>query len=82
MGFSNPNQTTVGAGPITLGRLLATLLKIGSIGFGGGMAIIALMSWRGYLVCGLSLLLLGKLRWHPAFVLAIGAAAGYFGALP
>lgn len=42
----------------------------------------ALISWRGYLVCGLSLFLLGRLRWHPAFVLAIGAAAGYFGALP
>jgi len=42
----------------------------------------ALVSWRGYLVCGFSLLLLGRLRWHPAFVLAIGAAAGYFGVLP
>ena len=32
-----------GPSSITLGRLLASFLKIGSIGFGGGMAVIALM---------------------------------------
>ena len=31
------------AGSISLGRLLVAFLKIGSIGFGGGMAVIALM---------------------------------------
>jgi hypothetical protein len=30
----------------------------------------------------LSFCLLAGLRWHPAFILAIGAAAGYFGLLP
>src|SRR4051812_25806576 len=29
--------------PISLGRLLALFVKIGSLGFGGGMAVIALM---------------------------------------
>jgi len=43
MDSRNPDQTGVRADPISLGRLLATFLKIGSIGFGGGMAIIALM---------------------------------------
>jgi len=43
MDSRNPDQTSVRADPISLGRLLATFLKIGSIGFGGGMAIIALM---------------------------------------
>jgi chromate transporter len=42
----------------------------------------AIGSWRGWLLCGVSLLLLAKFRWHPAFVLAIGAVAGYAGVLP
>jgi len=29
--------------PISLGRLLALFVKVGSLGFGGGMAVIALM---------------------------------------
>jgi chromate transporter len=36
-------KPSTGAPSITLCRLLATFLKIGSIGFGGGMAVIALM---------------------------------------
>jgi hypothetical protein len=31
---------------------------------------------------GLSFILLVRFRWHPAFVLAIGAAAGYVKLLP
>jgi chromate transporter len=42
----------------------------------------ALASWRGFLLVGLSLLLLVRLCWHPAFVLGIGAAAGYLGVFP
>jgi chromate transporter len=42
----------------------------------------ALASWRGFLLAGLSFILLVRFRWHPAFVLAIGAAAGYFKVLP
>ena len=38
----------------------------------------ALASWRGFLLAGLSFILLVRFRWHPAFVLAIGAAAGFF----
>jgi hypothetical protein len=36
MDSMNLDQTGVRANPISLGRLLATFLKIGSIGFGGG----------------------------------------------
>src|SRR5512143_3293064 len=32
-----------GPGSISLGRLLLAFLKIGAIGFGGGMAVVALM---------------------------------------
>jgi len=42
----------------------------------------AIGSWRGWILCGVSLLLLRKFRWHPAFVLAIGSVAGYAGVLP
>ncbi len=36
-------KTSSAQGSITLGRLLVNFLKLGSIGFGGGMAVIALM---------------------------------------
>ena len=42
----------------------------------------AMVSWRGWLAGAAALALLGKLRWHPAFVLAAGAALGYAGLLP
>jgi len=42
----------------------------------------AIGSWRGWILCGVSLLLLRTFRWHPAFVLAIGSVAGYAGVLP
>jgi chromate transporter len=41
----------------------------------------ALVGWPSYLLLGLSVFLLAKLRWHPAFVLAIGAVTGYLGLL-
>jgi chromate transporter len=46
------------------------------------LAVSAIGSWRGWLLCGVSLLLLRKLGWHPAIVLAIGSVAGYAGVLP
>jgi chromate transporter len=42
----------------------------------------AIGSWRGWILCGVSLLLLRKFRWHPVFVLAVGSVAGYAGLLP
>ena len=42
----------------------------------------ALVSWRGYTLLALSLVLLARLRWPPAAVLALGALAGYSGLLP
>jgi chromate transporter len=62
-----------GVNPAVAGLILSAALLLGKS---------ALVSWRGYLLCGISIFLLGKLRWHPAFVLVIGAAAGYFGVLP
>ena len=41
-----------------------------------------LASWRGWAAAALSLLLVARYRWHPAPVLAMGAAAGYLGLLP
>jgi chromate transporter len=62
-----------GVNPAVTGLILSAAVLL------GGSAI---ASWRGWILCGASLLLLGKFRWHPAFVLAIGAAAGYAGVLP
>jgi chromate transporter len=42
----------------------------------------AMVSWRGWLAGAVALALLGRFRWHPAFVLAAGAALGYAGFLP
>ena len=62
-----------GVNPAVTGLILsaAVLLEGSAIG-----------SWRGWILCGASLLLLRKFRWHPAFVLAIGSVAGYAGMLP
>jgi chromate transporter len=62
-----------GVNPAVTGLILsaAVLLQGSAIG-----------SWRGWILCGASLLLLRKFRWHPAFVLAIGSVAGYAGVLP
>ena len=62
-----------GVNPAVTGLILsaAVLLEGSAIG-----------SWRGWILCGVALLLLRKLRWHPAFVLAVGSVAGYAGVLP
>ncbi len=62
-----------GVNPAVTGLVLSAAVLLGRT---------AMTSWRAWLFCGVSLYLLGKLRWHPAPVLAIGAAAGYLGALP
>jgi chromate transporter len=62
-----------GVNPAVTGLILgaAVLLQGSAIG-----------SWRGWILCGASLFLLRRFRWHPAFVLAIGTVAGYAGVLP
>jgi chromate transporter len=62
-----------GVNPAVAGLILSAALVLGRS---------ALISWHGYALLALSFSLLAGLRWHPAFVLAIGAAAGYFGLLP
>jgi len=42
----------------------------------------AIPSWRALLLAAASLGLLLRFRWHPAFVLALGAALAAFGAIP
>jgi chromate transporter len=62
-----------GVNPAVVGLILSAALLLGRG---------ALISWHGYVLLVLAFALLAVLRWHPAFVLAIGAAAGYFGMLP
>jgi chromate transporter len=66
-------QFLAGVNPAVTGLIVSAAVLL------GGSAI---ASWRGWILCGVSLVLLRKFRWHPAFVLAIGFAAGYFGAMP
>jgi chromate transporter len=62
-----------GVNPAVAGLILSAALVLGRS---------ALVSWHGYALFALSFCLLAGLRWHPAFILVIGAAAGYFGLLP
>jgi chromate transporter len=62
-----------GVNPAVAGLILSAALVLGRS---------ALLSWHGFALLALSFALLAWLRWHPAFVLAIGAAAGYWGLLP
>jgi chromate transporter len=62
-----------GVNPAVAGLILSAALVLGRS---------ALASRHGYALFALSFCLLAGWRWHPAFVLAIGAAAGYFGLLP
>jgi chromate transporter len=62
-----------GVNPAVAGLILSAALVLGRS---------ALVSWHGYALFALSFYLLAGLRWHPAFILAVGAAAGYFGLLP
>ena len=61
-----------GVNPAVTGLVLSAAVLLGRN---------AMTSWRAWLFCGVSLFLLGRLRWHPAPVLAIGAAVGYLGVL-
>ena len=62
-----------GVNPAVAGLIVSAALVLGRS---------ALVSWHGYALFALSFCLLAGLRWHPAFILVIGAAAGYFGLLP
>jgi chromate transporter len=62
-----------GVNPAVAGLILSAALVLGRG---------ALISWHGYALFAVSFCLLAGLRWHPAFILVIGAAAGYFGLLP
>jgi chromate transporter len=62
-----------GVNPAVAGLILSAALVLGRS---------ALISWHGYALFALSFCLLAGLRWHPAFILVIGAAVGYFGLLP
>jgi chromate transporter len=62
-----------GVNPAVTGLVLSAALLLGGD---------ALASWRGWLFGGAALLAMRKFRWHPALLLALGAAAGYVGMLP
>jgi chromate transporter len=62
-----------GINPAVSGLIFAAAVLLGPAG---------LASWRGLILSGVSFVLLTRLRWHPAFVLGIGAAAGYLGVCP
>ncbi len=62
-----------GINPAVTGLIFAAAVLLGPAG---------LASWRGLILSGVSFVLLTRLRWHPAFVLGIGAAAGYLGVCP
>jgi len=59
-----------GVNPAVTGLVLSAAYLLGSG---------ALVTWRACLLGVLSLVMLRKLRWHPAAALAVGAAAGYMG---
>lgn len=61
-----------GVNPAVTGLVFSAALLLGRS---------AMNSWRGFLFAAVSLLLLGRLRWPPAVVLALGAAAGFTGLL-
>jgi chromate transporter len=62
-----------GVNPAIVGLIVSAALLLGRG---------ALLSWHGYALLALAFGLLAGLRWPPAIVLAVGAAAGYFGLLP
>jgi chromate transporter len=72
-GDDRAQRFLAGVNPAVTGLILSAAVLLGSTAIG---------SWRGGILCGVCLLLLRGFGWHPAFVLALGAAAGYAGALP
>jgi chromate transporter len=62
-----------GVNPAVTGLIVSAAVLLGTS---------AIVSWRGGVLCAVSLLLLGRFRWPPVFVLAIGAIAGYACVLP
>ena len=72
-GDPHAQRFLAGVNPAVTGLILSAAVLLGGSAIG---------SWRGWMLCGVSLLLLRRFRWHPAFVLAIGSVAGYAGVLP
>ncbi len=66
-------QFLAGVNPAVTGLIVSAAVLLGDS---------AITSWRGVILCGVSLVMLRRFCWHPAFVLAIGFAAGYFGWMP
>jgi len=62
-----------GINPAIVGLVLSAAVVLGRT---------ALPSWHGYALLVLSFALFAGLRWPPAVILALGAAAGYFGLVP
>ncbi|MEO8597835.1 MAG: chromate efflux transporter [Candidatus Solibacter sp.] len=62
-----------GVNPAITGLIVSAVFLL------GGSAI---LSWRGVALSAVSFLLLARFHWHPAFVLVMGAALGYFAILP
>ena len=62
-----------GVSPAVAGLVLSAAVLLGRN---------TLVSWHGYVLLAFSFTLLAGLRWHPAFVLALGAAVGYLRLLP
>lgn len=62
-----------GINPAVAGLILSAAFSLGRN---------TLVSWRGYVLLGFSFVLLAGLRWHAAFVLALGAGMGFVRLLP
>lgn len=62
-----------GINPAVAGLVFAAAVLLGPA---------ALASWRSVLLSVVSFFLLARFRWHPAFVLVLGAAMGYLGVCP
>ena len=72
-GDARAQRFLAGVNPAVTGLILSAAVLLGNN---------AIVSWRGGILCAVALLLLSRFRWHPAFVLALGSAAGYAALLP
>jgi chromate transporter len=72
LGNQQIQRFLTGVNPAVAGLILSAAFLLGRN---------TLVSWHEYTVLALSFILLVSLRWHPVFVLALGAALGHFGLL-
>jgi chromate transporter len=73
LGDQRAQRFLEGVNPAVAGLILSAAFLLGRNTF---------VSWHGYVLLACSFVLLAGLRWHPAFVLALGAAMGYLRLLP